>query len=214
VRGPSLRGQHPLTPEAGARGVKWSIDVITADEKRFQHRMQRIEELVQEIEKLPDPAAQGLARELVQALMDVHGAGLAAMLELAAAAGPAGRNLIDVFADNGMVASLLLLYGLHPEDLAVRVRRALEKVRPYLQSHGGNVELLGVEGSTVRLRMEGSCQGCPSSAVTLKQSIEEAIYEAAPDVTAILVEGETRGSAPTPSGMVSLPLVDARTAFP
>jgi Fe-S cluster biogenesis protein NfuA len=188
--------------------------VTTADEKRFQHRMQRIEELVQEIEKLPDPAAQGLARELVQALMDVHGAGLAAMLELAAAAGPAGRNLIDAFAANGMVASLLLLYGLHPEDLTVRVRRALEKVRPYLQSHGGNVELLGVEGSTVRLRMEGSCQGCPSSALTLKQRIEEAIYEAAPDVTAILVEGETRGPTPPPSGMVSLPLVDARTAFP
>ena len=87
------------------------------------------------------------------------------------------------------MASLLLLHGLHPLDLEARVRQALEQVRPYLRTHGGDVELLGVDDGVVRLRMQGSCHGCPSSAVTLKHTIEEAIYDAAPDVAAIEVEG-------------------------
>ena len=62
------------------------------------------------------------------------------------------------------------------------MRGALDEVRPYLASHGGDVELLGVEDGVVRLRLEGSCNGCPSSAMTLKLAIEEAIARAAPDV--------------------------------
>jgi Fe-S cluster biogenesis protein NfuA/nitrite reductase/ring-hydroxylating ferredoxin subunit len=78
------------------------------------------------------------------------------------------------------------------------VRGALEKCRPYLASHGGNVELVSLEEpGVVRLRMQGSCHGCPSSAVTLKLAIEQAIHEAAPDVTAILVEGQTAPSVVT-----------------
>ena len=84
---------------------------------------------------------------------------------------------------------ILLLHGLHPLDLETRVRQALDKVRPLLRSHGGNVELLGLAGGVARLRMLGSCDGCPSSAMTLKTAIEEAIYEKAPDVTAIEVDG-------------------------
>jgi Fe-S cluster biogenesis protein NfuA len=90
------------------------------------------------------------------------------------------------------------LYGLHPLDLETRVRQALEQVRPYLQSHGGNVELLGVEGGIIRLRLQGSCHGCPSSAQTLKSTIEEAIAEKAPDAAGLQVEGEissTNGDA-------------------
>jgi len=68
------------------------------------------------------------------------------------------------------------------------VRQALEEVRPYLRSHGGNVELLGVEGEVVRLRLVGSCDSCPSSAVTMKQTIEEAIFGTAPEVAAIELE--------------------------
>ena len=73
------------------------------------------------------------------------------------------------------MGGLLLLHGLHPLDLEARVRQALDKVRPYLRSHGGNVELLGVDEGVVRLRLEGSCHGCPSSAATMRQTIEEAI---------------------------------------
>jgi len=74
-------------------------------------------------------------------------------------------------------------------DVETRVARALEEVRPYLQSHGGNVELLGIDGGVARLRLQGSCQGCPSSIMTLKLAIEEAIRKAAPDLEGIEAEG-------------------------
>ena len=68
------------------------------------------------------------------------------------------------------------------------MREALEEVRPYLESHGGDVELLAVEDGVVRLRMQGSCSGCPSSAMTLKLAIEDAIRKHAPEVEQIEAE--------------------------
>lgn len=159
-----------------------------AEDKDFLHRMQRIEGLIQEMETYPDPAAQALSREIVQALLELHGAGLAKMLERTDQAGAAGVALRQAFAGDPLIGSLLLLHGLHPDDLESRVRRALDRVRPYLQSHGGNVALLAVAEGAVRLRLEGSCKSCPSSVQTIKQTIEEAVYEAAPDVTQIEIE--------------------------
>ncbi|MEJ7843606.1 MAG: NifU family protein, partial [Rubrobacter sp.] len=95
----------------------------------------------------------------------------------------------ESFAGDELVSHLLLLHGLHPLDVETRVVQALEEVRPYLQSHGGNVEFLGVENGVARLRMQGSCDGCPSSAMTLKLAIEEAVLKAAPDLDGIEAEG-------------------------
>ncbi len=72
--------------------------------------------------------------------------------------------------------------------MQARVLDALGEVRPYLESHGGNVELLEVDGSTVRLRMQGSCSGCPSSAMTLKLAIENAIQKVAPEIEEVIAE--------------------------
>lgn len=138
----------------------------------------------------------------------MHGAGLAKVLDLAREAGGNGHGLMDSLAGNSLVANLLLLHGLHPQDLETRVRHALDKVRPYLRSHGGNVDLVDVTEGAVRLRMEGSCHGCPSSAMTLKLAIEEAIYEAAPDVTALEVEGVVEPTQGQSAKLVSLPLVN------
>ncbi|MBI1762492.1 MAG: NifU family protein [Acidobacteria bacterium] len=157
------------------------------DRKDFQQRLQKIEQLVQTIESAADPRVRASAVELMQALMELHGAGIERMLEIVFEAG--GGEIIDRLADDELAASLLLLYGLHPLDLETRVLQALDKVRPYLRSHGGNVELIGIADAVVRLRLQGSCNGCASSALTLKLAIEEAIYEAAPDVTGLEVEG-------------------------
>ncbi|MEO7909028.1 MAG: NifU family protein [Roseiflexaceae bacterium] len=159
------------------------------EENAFQQEMQQIEKLIQSIQLLTDPATRASVNELIEALMSLHGAGIERMLEIADDAGAPGAALIDSFADDQLVGSLLLLYGLHPLDIETRVVQALNKVRPYLQSHGGNVELLGIAEGVVQLRLQGSCHGCPSSAMTLKLAIEEAIYTAAPDVTALEVEG-------------------------
>jgi Fe-S cluster biogenesis protein NfuA/nitrite reductase/ring-hydroxylating ferredoxin subunit len=151
--------------------------------------MEQVEGLIRKIESLPDPVARTTSLELVSALMEFHGAGLERLMDIVADAGELGYAVFDNLAADDLVGSLLLLYGLHPVALEDRITRALDKVRPYLDSHGGNVELLSIADGVVHLRMQGSCKSCPSSAMTLKLAIEEAIYAAAPDVVAIEAEG-------------------------
>jgi Fe-S cluster biogenesis protein NfuA len=170
---------------------------MTEKKRELQNKMARIEELVGQVETIADPNARATTRELIQALVELHGNGIERMLEIIVDANDLGLSLIDELADDHLVASLLLLHGLHPLDLETRVMQALDKVRPYLQSHGGNVELLAVDEGVVRLRLDGSCHGCASSALTLKLAIEEAIYDAAPDVAALEVEGVVQQQSST-----------------
>ena len=159
------------------------------EEKDFQQRIQRVEELVRKIETVADPETRASAIELMQSLMDLHSTGLERMMEITFQNGEAGSQIIDNFARDELVGSLLLLYGLHPLTFEERVMQALDNVRPYLRSHGGNVELISVMDGVVRLRLEGSFNGCGSSASTLRQAIEGAIYDAAPDIQTLEVEG-------------------------
>jgi Fe-S cluster biogenesis protein NfuA/nitrite reductase/ring-hydroxylating ferredoxin subunit len=167
------------------------------DDQGLQERVARIETLLGEIETLADPHAKSKAAEMAQVLLELYGEGLARMMEVVAQ-GEESERAFKVFAEDELISHLLLLHGLHPLDVETRVVQALEEVRPYLESHGGNVELLGVEGGVARVRMEGSCDGCPSSAVTLKLAIEEAVLKAAPDLEGIEAEGVTEPKpAPT-----------------
>lgn len=156
--------------------------------KSFEQRIARVERLVEQIEQSPDASLREAARAMVRDLLDLHAAALATMLRLFSDRGDSGARLRACL-DDDLVRSMLLLHDLHPDTLETRVRQALDAARPYLQSHGGDVELVEVAGGTVRLRMQGSCQGCPSSSATLKHTIEEAIITAAPDVAEIEVEG-------------------------
>jgi Fe-S cluster biogenesis protein NfuA len=174
----------------------------------FQARLQRLEALLQEAERCADPVAQAHLREIVQTVLDLHGAGLDRILRHLAAAGPAGASVLDACVRDEAVNGLLLLHGLHPLDLETRVRQALDAVRPALRAHGGNVELLDVTDGIVRLRLQGNCNGCPSSAVTMQQTIEEAILGKAPDVTAIEVAAaETAPAAVGDRLRVALPVL-------
>jgi Fe-S cluster biogenesis protein NfuA len=180
----------------------------TLDARELQARLQRLDALIREAERFADPAARAHTRQIVQTLLDLHGLGLDRLLRHVAEAGEAGRRILDACAGDEAVGGLLLLHGLHPLDVETRVRQALEGVRPYLRSHGGNVELLGVEGGVVRLRLQGSCHSCPSSSVTMQQTIEEAIYGKAPEVTAVEVEA-TPEAPPAEAGAprIALPVL-------
>jgi Fe-S cluster biogenesis protein NfuA/nitrite reductase/ring-hydroxylating ferredoxin subunit len=158
------------------------------DDQGLQERVARMEALLGEIEKLADPNARAKAAEMAQVLLELYGEGLARMMEVVAR-GDERERIFEALAGDELVSHLLLLHGLHPIDVETRVVRALEEVRPYLQSHGGNVELLGIEGDVARVRLQGSCDGCPSSTVTLKLAIEEAVLKAAPDLERIEAEG-------------------------
>jgi Fe-S cluster biogenesis protein NfuA/nitrite reductase/ring-hydroxylating ferredoxin subunit len=170
---------------------------VLLDDQELQERVARVEALLGEIETLADPNARSKAAEMVQVLLELYGEGLARMMEVVSQ-GEERERTFEAFTGDELVSHLLLLHGLHPLDVETRVVQALEEVRPYLQSHGGNVELLGIEGGVARVRMRGSCDGCPSSAVTLKLAIEEAVMKAAPDLEGIEAEGVTEPkSAPT-----------------
>ncbi len=156
--------------------------------REFRSRIERVEGLIQEVERFPDPEARARTQELLRTVIELHGAALERVLETVADSGDGSVALIDALVADDLVAPILLLHGLHPLDLETRVRQALEQVRPLLRSHGGNVELLDISGGVARLRMLGSCDGCPSSAMTLKQAIKAAIFERAPDVTGIEVD--------------------------
>ena len=158
------------------------------DDQGLQERVARMETLLGEIEALEDLTARSKAAEMVGVLLDLYGEALARMMEVVAE-GEERERTFETFAGDELVSHLLLLHGLHPLDLETRVIGALEEVRPYLQSHGGNVELIGIESGVARLRLEGSCNGCPSSTMTLKLAIEEAIQKAAPDLEGIEAEG-------------------------
>jgi len=171
----------------------------------FERRMATVDELVRQLEAAADPATRAASQQLMGTLMEMHGAALERMLGIIGRNGSAGATIVDQLTRDELVASVLLLYDLHPVDLETRVRDALARTRPYLESHGGNVELVGIdETGAVRLRMQGSCRGCPSSAVTLKLAIEQAIYEAAPDVAAIVVDGQASPAHPAVPELVAL----------
>lgn len=157
--------------------------------------------------------ARERAEELVRLVTDLYGAGLEQLMELLHENGRLDDDLLAVLAKDELVSSLLILHGLHPYSVETRIEDALEGVRPYLGSHGGDVELLQVtDDGTVRLRLLGSCDGCPSSAVTLKLAVEGAIEAAAPEITVIEVEAASSstsaGAAATRSAGAVIP-VDA-----
>jgi Fe-S cluster biogenesis protein NfuA len=146
----------------------------------------RVEELLDELDSVPDERARAMATALVQALLDVYGEGLARLVGHVAERDDGA--LAAALAHDEHVAPLLILHGLHPVPLEERVRAGLDEVRPYLELHGGDVELLGIDDGVVRLQLQGSCSGCPSAAITLKHAVEEAIQKAAPDVAGIVAE--------------------------
>jgi len=162
----------------------------------------RVEELLEALKSGGFGPAASAAEELVGLLVGLYGDGLAQIMNVLAAHGPEGAAMIDALADDPTVESLLLLHGLHPLGVDARIQRALDRVRPYLGSHAGGVEYLGVsEEGVARLRLEGSCHGCPSSTVTVQLAITGAVQDAAPEVTEVVVEGMTvpaKGGAPEP----------------
>jgi Fe-S cluster biogenesis protein NfuA len=139
---------------------------------------QRVEILLAQFE------SRAKAEELLRTIVAIYGEGLTRMLRTIGAA-PDGPALVERLCGDPFVASLLLIHDLHPIPLETRLERALESVRPYLRSHGGDVEIMRVDGSIVDLQMSGSCDGCSASSVTLKRSIERAIFEAAPEITEV-----------------------------
>ena len=157
------------------------------DDSHWRSAGERIQALIEAC-AADTPAAQARAEQLVREVVDLYGAALIKVM--AAVDDPV---LADRLAADDLIGSLLLVHGVHPQDVTERVSRALDGVRPYLGSHGGDVQLLGIADGVVRLSFSGSCKSCPSSAVTLELAVEDAVRTAAPEIDS--VEAIAAGSA-------------------
>jgi len=183
-----------------------------AQDKALQKRMQRIGEVVEQLESTADPNARAMAKELLESLMALHGAALERILELASEAGEAGETIIRKCGSDELVSSVLLLYGLHPESLKTRVTRALEKSKGSLDKHAASAELVSIgEDGTVTVRLAVKANGCGSTAASVKSTLEVSLQEAAPDATSIVME-ET-GAGLTRSGFVSVAQLESGQAM-
>ena len=183
------------------------------EEKTFQQRIQQIESLIGKLDGTGDPSCRDRAQALVRLILELHGGGMERMMRMISQAGEAGERIIERFDRDDLVRSLLLLHGLHPMDLETRVRKALEKAGPVLSAHGARVDLKSVEGGVIRLQLSGNLKGCGASGV--RAALEEAIYEAAPDLSELIVEGgaETASAAFVPlANLLNRPISGPATA--
>jgi Fe-S cluster biogenesis protein NfuA/nitrite reductase/ring-hydroxylating ferredoxin subunit len=143
----------------------------------------RVQELTGRLEDLDDSVCRELAEELTAAVVQMYGAGLERIVALV------GADAHHELAQDELVSGLLMIHDLYPVPLEQRVMQALDTVRPYMESHGGDVELLGIEDGIAKLRLEGSCKSCRASSSTLELAVRRALEEAAPDLEGMDVEG-------------------------
>ena len=90
---------------------------------------------------------------------------------------PALELILSGQREHPIAQAVLAMYDLVPVDERVQVEEALDEIRPYVESHGGEVELLEVDDGVVHVQMSGACQGCAGSAITLRRGIEQTLRE-------------------------------------
>jgi Fe-S cluster biogenesis protein NfuA/nitrite reductase/ring-hydroxylating ferredoxin subunit len=163
--------------------------------------MDRVTQLLREIRVAPTvERAQERSEELVRALVAFYGDGLERVLDIVhESAGERSEAIFAALCRDAFVESLLALHGLHPLSLEDRVQAALDSIRPYLESHEGSVELVGVDGGVAYVRLAGSCEGCQSSAATLKNAVEAAILEHVGEIVEVRAQGVEIAPAAAPS---------------
>ena len=172
---------------------------MTRDLEDVQRRLQRVESLIAAVQRTGDPSVRAATQELVEAILELHGAGLDRILGIVTGPPEGNVALMDRLQCDELVSSLLLLHGLHPVPFEQRVARAVAALARPLQSQGGAIELLSVDDGVVRLRVVRSGHGCAGS-TALQQSIRAAFYEAAPDVRELEIDEVSAG----PSAVIPL----------
>lgn len=169
-------------------------------DEEFQKRAERVDLLTRELEEYPDLGARDKALELLQTVLSLYGEALRRILHIIQSR-PAGEQVVGELIVSQMMAdpavsSVLMIHGLYPVELKVRVATALDEIRPYLHSHGADAQLLGVENGVATVRLIRPRHDGSSSMTPMRLPIEKALLEAAPDLAGIEVIEEEGGVAP------------------
>jgi Fe-S cluster biogenesis protein NfuA len=158
--------------------------------REIEERLRRLDELLGRLEQIPGQTS-AMALEAAEALADVYGEALRRVVDRV---GPSPAA--EALAGDELVGHLLVLHGIHPVPLEQRLDDALDRIRPYVHSHGGRVDFIGVEDGIARVRFSGTCDGCTASSATLELGVREALLAAAPELAG--VEAEDGGGAAHP----------------
>lgn len=151
----------------------------------FEQRARRVDDAVAQVATL-DPAAEQAALDLKAAVEEFHHLALTRIVR-AMRADERGKQLLFDLVDDPAVHAVLSLQGIIRPNLAVRAETALAGVRPYLRSHGGDVELVGIADGVASVRLHGACNGCSMSAVTLREGVTDALVTGVDEITAVEV---------------------------
>lgn len=165
----------------------------------FQHLLEWLGTGLERMEEIEDEKAREEVFALLEGIDVLHRQGIGRILDLIGSLG--GPKAVEQISQDPIVHTLLEMYDLPEEDERIRVERALEDVYPYFESHGGKLEVLGVENGRVRVRLSGSCEGCPGTATTLGRVVEEALREGFPGFTELVAE---EPPPPAPKNIVQL----------
>ncbi len=190
---------------AQSNGIKKAT--IPHDEiSDLNRQSQRIQELIEEIDSLADDRTRGMMQECVQEMLNFYGHGLKKILDIISKGNnSAAKDIYNNLIEDSFVSGLLLIHDLHPLDLKTRLHLALEKVKPYMDSHGGSVEIVSLENGFAKLKLSGHCKGCPSSASTLELGIKKEIEEHCPDLLGLEVVGVVSPAKPSENGKIKQP---------
>jgi Fe-S cluster biogenesis protein NfuA len=160
-----------------------------ATNSEFQEQVRQLGKLITQFDQMPESPQKTACREVVQLLMDVHGAGLNRMMEIVFESEGPGPAIIDKLGHDTITSSLLLLYSLHPDDLETRVHKAMERIAPRLRKVSCSADLVHIQEGVVRVRVTTSDHSCGSSTNDVRAIVEEGVYELAPDVASLEILG-------------------------
>ena len=155
-------------------------------EETFEDLARRVDKVFGDVNLLSDADAKMKAVALKDAVEAFNKLGLTRIVQKLKS-DEAGKRLLFELVDDPAVYALFALHGIVKQDLSPKIVQVLESVRPFMKSHGGDVEFVKIEGETVFVRLQGSCNGCSQSAVTLRNNVEEAVKSNFPQIKAVEV---------------------------
>lgn len=196
-----------VSNEPTSKTASTSVPSLTVED--FEQLAQKVDQAMAEIQALP-PETRSKAMALKSAIEEFHKVGLTHIVR-AMKNDPQGKEILFGLVEEPAVYALFSMHGLIRADLATQVKRVLEMVRPYMQSHGGDVAFVALRDKTVLVQLSGNCNGCSMSAVTLKRTVEESLKEHIPEIEGVEVVENAPANlvqlSPPNSGWVAGPML-------